>query len=244
MKSERGVSSEQARILEMLQATYGRRYRWQVIRLVLRKYLLKIKAGKFFWMKRLFDLVVSFLLLVLLAPLFLMLIWLIRRDGGPAFYNQTRIGRYGKPFNFWKFRSMVTNAHELKSDILAKNEMADGVLFKIKDDPRITPLGRWMRKLSLDELPQLWNVFRGDMSLVGPRPPLPEEVKLYNANERRRLEADQGITCTWQVSGRNQIGFEDQVALDLEYIQNESIWNDLKLLLKTLPAVISGRGAS
>lgn len=244
MIRERDSSREHNRILEVLQATYGKRYRWQVLGLVLRKYLLRIRAERFFCIKRGFDMAISFVLLLLLAPLFLLLIILIRRDGGPAFYRQIRIGRHGKPFHFWKFRSMVPNAHQLKSKMLANNEMRGGVLFKIKDDPRVTRLGRWMRKLSLDELPQLWNVLRGNMTLVGPRPPLPEEVRLYNARERRRLEAEQGITCSWQVSGRNQIGFEDQVELDLEYIQNESIWNDLKLLLKTLPAVISGRGAS
>ena len=139
---------------------------------------------------------------------------------------------------------MVLNADKMKEELMQQNEMEGGVLFKMKNDPRITPIGRLIRRASLDELPQLWNVFCGDMSLVGPRPALPEEILVYNAQELQRLEAQQGITCIWQVSGRSELPFNEQVDLDLKYIQNESLWNDIKLLLKTLPAVISGKGAS
>jgi len=198
----------------------------------------------FRWMKRIFDIFVSGLLLILLSPLFLLLMIIVKLDGGPGFYSQLRIGRHSKAFKFWKFRSMVVNADKLKAALADQNEMKGGVIFKMKHDPRITPIGRIIRRTSLDELPQLWNVFNGDMSLVGPRPPLPEEAEQYTARERKRLDTKQGITCIWQVSGRNEINFSDQVDLDLQYIQDESLWNDIKLLFKTLPAVISGRGAS
>jgi len=238
------MTEEQAKLLQALQQTYGRGYRRQVVKLLWRKYYQRLRPLIFDGSKRLFDLVGSALLLVLLSPLFLFLMVMVRLDGGPAFYSQIRIGRHGKRFRFWKFRSMVVDADKLKEQLMAQNESADGVIFKMTHDPRITPIGRILRRSSLDELPQLYNVFRGDMSLVGPRPPLPAEVAQYNAHERGRLDTNQGITCIWQVSGRSNIGFQDQVDLDLQYIQNESIWYDIKLLLKTLPAVITGRGAA
>ena len=238
------LEEEQKKLLDLLHKTYGRSYSWYVLKGIVKKYVQKVRISRFYWMKRLFDLCASGILLILLSPLFLALIIIIRSDGGPAFYSQTRIGRHGRHFRFWKFRSMVPNADKMKAEIMAQNEMQGGVIFKMKNDPRITPIGRIIRKLSIDELPQLWNVFNGDMSLVGPRPPLPSEVAQYTAAERQRLEAEQGITCLWQVEGRNEIAFDGQVKLDLEYIQNESLWNDIKLLLKTIPAVITGRGAS
>ena len=201
------ISAEQMRILNMLQKTYGRQYWWHLVKMIFRKYFQKFRAAYFYWLKRLFDIFVSGILLVLLAPVFLLIILLVKADGGPAFFSQVRIGRRGKKFRFWKFRSMVPNADKMRAQLDEKNEMEGGVIFKLQNDPRITPIGKFLRKSSLDELPQLWNVFNGDMSLVGPRPPLPEEVERYNTKERQRLEAKQGITCIWQVSGRSIIRY-------------------------------------
>lgn len=236
---------EHRRLLSSLQETYGSSTgSWFVLKLIYYKYLQRIRIGYFYWAKRIFDIFASFFLLIAFSPVFIVLILIIRSDGGPAFYSQTRVGRNGREFRFWKFRSMVVNADKLKATLQAQNEMQGGVIFKMKNDPRITPIGRIIRKLSLDELPQLWNVFIGDMTLVGPRPALPKEVEQYTAAERMRLEGEQGITCIWQVSGRSSLPFDDQVRLDIDYIQNESLWNDIKLLLKTIPAVIFGKGAS
>jgi lipopolysaccharide/colanic/teichoic acid biosynthesis glycosyltransferase len=138
---------------------------------------------------------------------------------------------------------MYADAEARKAELLARNEMQGGVLFKMRDDPRVTRVGRFIRKTSIDELPQLWNVFKGDMSLVGPRPPVPSEVNEYSLADRRRLEVIPGITCIWQVSGRSEIPFEQQVELDVEYIQSQSVWMDIKLLLKTIPALLLGKGA-
>lgn len=195
-------------------------------------------------MKRAVDIVGSIVLMVLLSPVFLITYLAIKlQDGGPAIFVQTRIGKWGKPFRFYKFRSMVVNAEDLKSKLLQYNEMK-GVTFKMKNDPRITPVGRIIRRLSIDELPQLWCVLKGDMSLVGPRPPLPGEVAMYGNNHFHRLDAVPGITCIWQVSGRNEIQFEDQVKLDVQYIHKQSLRTDVKILLQTVKAVITARGAS
>jgi lipopolysaccharide/colanic/teichoic acid biosynthesis glycosyltransferase len=150
---------------------------------------------------------------------------------------------HGATFNMLKFRSMVTNAEELQARLAAFNEQA-GPVFKIRDDPRITRLGRFLRKHSLDELPQIINVLRGDMSIVGPRPPLPSEVKQYQAWQRRRLSVRPGVTCIWQVSGRNQISFDDWMYLDMRYIDHWSLGQDVKLVLQTVPIVVNGRGAA
>ncbi|MFM8332825.1 MAG: sugar transferase [Candidatus Methylumidiphilus sp.] len=194
--------------------------------------------------KRLLDISAASALLLLLSPVFAGVILAIRRDSpGPVFFKQIRVGRYGKLFPMWKFRSMYIDAEARKKELMAKNEMDGGVLFKMKDDPRITKVGRFIRKASIDELPQLWNVLKGDMSLVGPRPALPSEVNQYSLAERRRLEVIPGITCIWQVSGRSDIPFDKQVGLDVEYIESQSFWLDIKLLLLTIPAVVLGRGA-
>jgi exopolysaccharide biosynthesis polyprenyl glycosylphosphotransferase len=194
--------------------------------------------------KRLFDVVISAILLVLLLPIFLAVGLAIRlEDPGPILFKQQRVGRWGKLFTMWKFRSMYTDAEERKTELLASNEMAGGVIFKMKDDPRVTRVGRVIRKTSIDELPQLWNVLKGDMSLVGPRPPVPQEVDEYSLSDRRRLEVIPGITCIWQVSGRSDIPFDQQVELDVQYIQSQSFWTDIKLLLKTVPALLFGTGA-
>lgn len=194
--------------------------------------------------KRAFDIAGSLFFMAVLSPVFIATYLAIKLyDGGPAIFTQTRVGKWGKPFKFYKFRSMVTNAEDLKSKLMQYNEM-NGVIFKMKNDPRITPVGRIIRKLSIDELPQLFCVLKGDMSLVGPRPPLPNEVALYKNHHHYRLDSIPGITCVWQVSGRNEIQFEDQVKLDVEYIHKQSIKEDIKLLIKTVRAVITARGAS
>lgn len=195
-------------------------------------------------LKRALDLSVSAMALLALSPIFLATMILIKReDGGPVFFKQMRVGYRGKLFPMWKFRSMVLNAEEIKARLMSQNEMQGGVIFKMKDDPRITKVGRFIRKYSIDELPQLWNVFVGQMSLVGPRPPVPKEVDLYSAEDRQRLLAKPGLTCFWQVSGRSEIDFAGQVQLDLAYIRSSSVWTDLKLLFLTIPAVLLGKGA-
>ena len=195
-------------------------------------------------LKRTIDIAASATLLILLSPLFLAVAVAIKAtDGGPVLFWQTRVGQWGREFPFPKFRSMVVNAEELKDDLLEQSDHGESVTFKMKKDPRITWIGRIIRKLSIDELPQLWNVLKGDMSLVGPRPPVPREVEQYSLADRRRLEVIPGLTCIWQVSGRGDIPFPEQVQLDVDYIESHSVWLDIKLLFKTVPAVLFGRGA-
>jgi lipopolysaccharide/colanic/teichoic acid biosynthesis glycosyltransferase len=160
-----------------------------------------------------------------------------------VFFVQNRVGMNQRQFKLYKFRSMVADAEERKSELLHLNER-DGPAFKIDNDPRITPIGRFIRKTSIDELPQLFNVLSGEMSLVGPRPPLPDEVQKYEWLFRKRLSVKPGITCIWQISGRNNVSFERWMQMDHEYIENWSIWLDLRILLKTIPAVLFSRGAS
>jgi exopolysaccharide biosynthesis WecB/TagA/CpsF family protein len=195
-------------------------------------------------LKRLTDIVVSTLMLLLLSPLFLIVILAIRLESpGPAFYSQMRVGMRGRGFRLWKFRSMYRDAEERRAALEAENEMNGGVLFKMKHDPRITRVGRLIRKTSIDELPQLWNVLRGEMSLVGPRPALASEVELYSIEDRIRLLPRPGLTCFWQVAGRSDIPFDQQVKLDEDYLYRQSLTTDIKLLFKTVPAVIFGKGA-
>jgi exopolysaccharide biosynthesis polyprenyl glycosylphosphotransferase len=195
-------------------------------------------------LKRAFDIGVSLLMLALLSPVLLLIGLMVKlEDGGPIFFAQTRVGQFGREFKMYKVRSMCLNAEARLAELLSQNRHSEGVTFKIKDDPRITKVGRWLRKFSLDELPQIYNVLIGDMSLVGPRPPLPREVKQYSLADRRRLAARPGITCFWQISGRSEISFSGQVKLDLDYIENRNFWLDTKILLRTVPAVLSGRGA-
>lgn len=203
--------------------------------------------------KRVIDCTFSGILLVLTSPLLLTVAWCVRRDGGPALFRQTRIGHRGREFAMLKFRSMAVDAESRLTELAHLNEKNDGVTFKIKNDPRITPIGRFIRKASIDELPQLLNVLKGDMSLVGPRPPLPREVAQYSVADRRRFLAKPGITCLWQigerqgglfeVGDRNAIEFPEQVALDVRYIESQSVLTDCWILLKTIPAVLMGRGA-
>lgn len=192
--------------------------------------------------KRLFDIAFSVALLLCLLPLFGLIALLVYiEDGRPIFYTQKRVGRGGRLFNFIKFRSMYRDADARRAALLL--QQTDSVRFKMTNDPRITRIGKWIRRGSIDELPQFWNVLRGDMSVVGPRPALPEEVATYSTRQLRRLRAEQGLTCIWQVSGRSLIPFEQQVEMDLEYIERRSFWLDLKLILQTIPAVLSQRGA-
>ena len=193
--------------------------------------------------KRLFDIVVSACGLILLSPLFLVLVIKIRsEDGGPAFYSQERIGKNEKPFKMWKFRSMVVDADKMLDKLEDKNEI-NGAMFKIKDDPRITKIGHVIRKYSLDELPQLWNVLIGDMSLVGPRPPLPSEVAEYTDYDMQRLTVMPGCTGLWQVTKRNEADFDEMVWLDIVYINHSGAWEDLKLIIKTVLVMIHPNGA-
>jgi lipopolysaccharide/colanic/teichoic acid biosynthesis glycosyltransferase len=195
--------------------------------------------------KRALDLLVVVPLLLLLLPLFAVVALAIRlHDGGPALFWQRRVGRDGVEFAFPKFRSMRADAEAERQQLLVANQHgAQGVTFKIKRDPRITPIGRLIRRTSIDELPQLWCVLRGTMSLVGPRPPLVGEVARYAPEDRQRLLVTPGLTCIWQVNGRSEVPFDQQVQMDLDYIRKPSLWADLWLLLKTVPAVIRGRGA-
>jgi exopolysaccharide biosynthesis polyprenyl glycosylphosphotransferase len=196
------------------------------------------------FLKRTIDICSSGLGLVLLSPFFALLAVLIKMESpGPVLFSQTRIGQGGALFRCWKFRSMFVNAEACKQELMADNEMVGGTLFKMKRDPRITRVGSIIRKTSIDELPQLWNVFIGDMSLVGPRPPVPQEVATYTPHDKLRLMVKPGITCIWQVSGRSDIPFDQQVQLDVQYILRRSLWTDIWLLLRTIPAVILRRGA-
>jgi exopolysaccharide biosynthesis polyprenyl glycosylphosphotransferase len=194
--------------------------------------------------KRLIDVVASAILLILLSPIFTVVNILIKATSkGPVFFRQERVGYNGRTFTCLKFRTMIENAEALKTDLIPLNEM-DGPVFKIKNDPRVTKVGSLLRKTSFDELPQLINVLMGDMSLVGPRPPVPGEVSQYDLMTRRRLSMRPGITCIWQVSGRNVIPFEKWMELDRQYIDQWSLWLDFKILAKTIPAVLRGSGAT
>jgi len=195
-------------------------------------------------LKRVIDLAVASCALLALSPVLGLTAVLVKlEDGGPVFFRQKRVGFRGRLFSMWKFRSMRRDAEALKARLVQHNEMAGGVIFKMKNDPRITRVGKWLRKFSIDEMPQLWNVLKGEMSLVGPRPPVPAEVEKYTVEDRQRLLAVPGLTCFWQVAGRSEIDFAGQVRLDLAYIRAESFSLDLKLLLLTIPAVLLGRGA-
>jgi exopolysaccharide biosynthesis polyprenyl glycosylphosphotransferase len=193
--------------------------------------------------KRGIDIVGALVGLVVAAPVIGIAALAIRLTSrGSIFFRQIRCGLHGRPFAMIKLRTMVNDAEARRKDVLYLNEMG-GPVFKIEKDPRVTPVGRWLRVFSIDELPQLWNILVGDMSLVGPRPPLPSEVAQYETSERRRLSMRPGLTCLWQVSGRNQIAFDEWVKLDLQYIDGWSISNDLRILLLTVPAVLGGGGS-
>jgi exopolysaccharide biosynthesis polyprenyl glycosylphosphotransferase len=194
--------------------------------------------------KRIMDIVLSSVGIIFLFPVFALVSILIKLEDpkGPVFFAQMRIGKNEKPFKMYKFRSMVTNAEELLEKLLDKNEIS-GAMFKMKDDPRITRIGKFIRKTSIDELPQLFNVLRGDMSLVGPRPPLPREVEDYTSYDKQRLLVTPGCTGLWQVSGRNSVGFSEMVELDLQYIRESSFLNDIKIIMKTVLVLFGSKDA-
>lgn len=214
-------------------------------RYLAKKYAWIIVVGGATFLKRLVDVLVSALGLIVLSPLFLAVALSIKAtDRGPVLFWQKRVGKWGREFDFPKFRSMILNAEAVKAELQASNQHGStSHTFKMKRDPRVTWIGRILRKLSIDELPQLWCVLYGDMSLVGPRPPLPSEVARYSLSDRRRLDVQPGLTCIWQVSGRGDLPFAKQLELDVAYIESDDPWKDLKLLVRTIPAVLTGRGA-
>ncbi len=246
MSNESGLKAdERLRLLEELHARYAvgknpihkftyqrKKYAW----------LITIWGAKL--IKRILDFTLSFFGLILLSPLMLLISLLIKiTDGGPVFYVTKRVGKWGQEFSFPKFRSMHLNADQYKKSMSHLSDDPNEKRFKIRRDPRITWIGRIIRRTSLDELPQLWCVLIGDMSLVGPRPPLPDETLHYTLEDRRRLDIKPGLTCFWQVEGRSDIPFEQQVQLDVQYVESQSLLVDIKLLLKTIPAIILGKGA-
>lgn len=192
--------------------------------------------------KRLTDIVVSGIALIVLSPLFLVIAVLVKIDGGPAFFFQERAGKDEKYFTMYKFRSMVMGAEDMLDELQSQNE-ADGFIFKMENDPRVTTVGNILRRTSLDELPQLLNILKGDMSLVGPRPPLRNEVEQYNDYQRQRLTVKPGLTCIWQCSGRSDVGLDDWMRMDMEYIEKRGYFYDWFLIFKTVPAVLTGKGA-
>lgn len=198
----------------------------------------KIEKHYFYrFTKRLFDILASLIGLIILSPVFLVVAIAIKiDDGGPIFYNQERIGKNGKEFKMYKFRSMKVNADQELEKLIHKNEV-DGAMFKMKDDPRITRVGKFIRKTSIDEFPQLLNVLFGQMSIVGPRPPLPREVKMYTDYDWQRLYVRPGCTGLWQVTVRNSVGFHEMVNIDLEYIQKRGFWLDIKIMFKTIKVI-------
>lgn len=192
--------------------------------------------------KRILDVICSVVALIVLSPVFLVTALAVRSDGGPAFYKQTRVGKNNTHFEMYKFRSMCKNAENLQDDLMKYNEM-DGPVFKIKGDPRITKVGKFIRKYSIDELPQLLNIVKGDMSIVAPRPPLVREVEQYNSYQMQRLLVTPVLTCFWQAYGRSNLSFDDWMDMDMKYIKRRNIFLDIKLIVKTVFAVIFKRGA-
>jgi exopolysaccharide biosynthesis polyprenyl glycosylphosphotransferase len=205
----------------------------------------KVEEKKVYnFLKKNIDFIGALMGLIILAPLFLLIALLIKLEDpkGPVFFKQSRVGRSGKEFQMYKFRSMVVDAENILQKLLDKNEVS-GAMFKMKEDPRITWIGKFIRKTSIDELPQLWNVVKGEMSLVGPRPPLPREVEEYTEYDKQRLMVTPGCTGLWQVSGRNNLGFKEMVNLDLEYIKKRSILFDLKIIFKTFREIVASKNA-
>ena len=193
--------------------------------------------------KRIIDIIGAGLGLILLSPIIAVVACAVKfTSKGPVFFSQKRVGKNGELFEMYKFRSMVVNAEELKENLEEQNEMS-GPMFKIKDDPRITKVGKFIRKTSIDELPQLWNILKGDMSLVGPRPSLPKEVEQFDNWMFKRLSVRPGLTCYWQVSGRNNIDFEDWMKLDVKYVEERNIWIDIKLIFKTIFVLFGDKNA-
>ena len=207
------------------------------------KYENERKSDFYKFCKRGIDVIVAGVGLILLSPIITIVACAIKLTSkGPIFFLRKRVGKNGELFNMYKFRSMVVNAEELKEKLKHKNEMS-GPMFKMKDDPRVTKVGKFIRKTSLDELPQLWNVLKGDMSLVGPRPSLPKEVEQFDSWMFKRLTVRPGLTCYWQVSGRNNIDFEDWMKLDVKYVEERNLWIDIKLIFKTVGVLFGDKNA-
>jgi lipopolysaccharide/colanic/teichoic acid biosynthesis glycosyltransferase len=245
MKHKTLSGIERKHLFNALYAKYGKKQGFkEQFTYWRKKYFWLIIVGGTTLVKRFLDVSLSLLLLIVFAPFMLLITLIIKlTDNGPSFYISDRVGKWGKEFKFIKFRTMVLGADAMKESLWEENEIKDSTTFKMKRDPRVTLFGQLLRKTSLDELPQLWNILKGDMSLVGPRPPIPSEVAKYTLEERHRLDVKPGLTCIWQVSGRSDIPFEKQVKLDLQYIESQSLWLDILLLIKTIPAVLFGRGA-
>jgi lipopolysaccharide/colanic/teichoic acid biosynthesis glycosyltransferase len=239
------LSSARRELLAQLPVPLSRagvmRLRWS-----LRAKLLawELSLGSVLVVKRTLDILISGTALLLFSPVLLLVALLVYLDDpGPIFYTQTRVGQDGRLFPFYKFRSMRVGADKMKDQLIQQNESKDGVIFKMKNDPRITRVGKYLRRFSVDEAPQILNVFLGDLSIVGPRPPVPREVALYTLEDRKRLHVKPGLTCFWQIQGRSEIPFKEQVRLDLQYISSQGFWMDLWIIIKTVPAVLLGRGA-
>jgi lipopolysaccharide/colanic/teichoic acid biosynthesis glycosyltransferase len=219
--------------------------RWRLdgrVRLRLLAWRWMVRGGQL--IKRACDIVFSLLFFIVFSPLLSLIALLVKlEDDGPVIFEQKRVGKFGREFKMYKFRSMCLDAEARLEELLAQNHHREGVTFKLKDDPRLTKVGKWLRKFSLDELPQFFNVLKGDMTLVGPRPPVPREVAVYTLADRRRLAVTPGLTCFWQIGGRSDVDFSGQVKLDVKYIETQSFWLDIKILAKTVPAVLSGKGA-
>jgi exopolysaccharide biosynthesis polyprenyl glycosylphosphotransferase len=199
-------------------------------------------VGHFPLSKKIFDRIGAFIGILLTAPVMLAVAIIVKLESrGPVFYTQTRCGLCGRPFRMHKIRTMYIDSEQKRIELLDRNEMS-GPVFKLRNDPRVTPVGRFLRRHSIDELPQFFNVLRGDMSLVGPRPPLPQEASRFEPWQERKLSVKPGITCLWQVSGRNRIDFDEWMRLDLEYIDHRSLWLDLKIIGRTIPTVLRGTG--
>jgi lipopolysaccharide/colanic/teichoic acid biosynthesis glycosyltransferase len=194
--------------------------------------------------KRALDILLSATAILMFSPLFILVgLCIYIENPGPIFYMQTRVGLNGRTFPFYKFRSMVMNADQMKDELMDQNESGGGVIFKMKKDPRVTKIGRFIRRFSIDEMPQFLNVLIGDLSIVGPRPPVPREVAEYTLEDRKRLHVKPGLTCFWQIQGRSEIPFDEQVRLDLQYIRSSGPKSDLAIMFKTVPAVLFGKGA-
>ncbi len=236
------VDRKAARMLDIYSRQEFRGVRYsQRIRLIMLFWVIRTKISRN--LKRVLDLVVASIALVFAAPIMLITAIVIKLDSpGPILFRQERVGKYGRTFMCFKFRSMYIDAEARKAELMAKNE-ADGPVFKMKNDPRVTRVGRFIRKVSIDELPQIFNVLRGEMSLVGPRPALPSEVAKYSYEQIQRLHAIPGITGLQQVSGRSNVDFQRWIELDLQYISEQSLLKDIEILLKTIPAVLLSRGA-
>ena len=203
----------------------------------------RVGTSRYDFIKRVIDIIISSLGLIMLSPILLIVGISIKLESkGPVFFSQKRVGLNGKEFDMFKFRSMVVNAEELKEKLSSQNEMS-GPMFKMKDDPRITKVGKFIRKTSIDELPQLLNVLKGEMSLVGPRPSLPNEFKEFESWMMKRLEVKPGLTCYWQVMGRNNIGFEEWMKLDIKYVDERNTVIDIKLIFKTFFVLFGDKNA-